>query len=91
MRLLLGLAFVAFAELAPAYAEADPAKISDLVDDLRRIQVQIAQGDKAAYAAQFNQLKTIGAAIAAAESGNVEGKTRGGIARHLHPERRFPL
>src|SRR5579863_1579776 len=67
MRLPLALAFIAFAEFAPAGAKADAAKISDLVDDLQRIQVQIAQGDKAAYAAQFKQLKTIGAAIAAAD------------------------
>ena len=38
-----------------------------MVDELRRIQLQIAQGDKAAYAAQLNQLKTMGAAIAAAQ------------------------
>ena len=37
-----------------------------LVDDLRRIQVKVAQGDKAAYPAELNQLKTIGAAIATA-------------------------
>jgi chemotaxis protein MotC len=33
---------------------------------MQRIQVRIAQGDKAAYPAQLNQLKTIGAAIATA-------------------------
>ena len=59
------LALAAFAVLAPSAAFADPAKVSDLVDDLQRIQLKIAQGDKAAYPAQLNQLKTIGAAIAA--------------------------
>ena len=39
-------------------------QVSDLVDELQRIQLKIAQGDKAAYPAQLNQLKTIGAAIA---------------------------
>ena len=60
------LAFAAFAILAPSAAFADSAKISDLIDDLQRIQLKIAQGDKAAYPAELNQLKTIGAAIATA-------------------------
>jgi chemotaxis protein MotC len=60
------LALAAFAALAPCAAFADSAKVSGLVDDLQRIQLKIAQGDKAAYAAQLNQLKTIGAAIATA-------------------------
>ena len=60
------LAFAAFAVLGPSVAFADPAKVSDLVDELQRIQLRIAQGDKAAYPAQLNQLKAIGAAIAAA-------------------------
>ena len=62
----LALALAAFALLAPFPASADSAKVSDLVDDLRRMQLRTAQGDKAAYAAELNQLKTIGAAIAAA-------------------------
>jgi chemotaxis protein MotC len=56
----------ALALLAPAAAFAGPAKLADMVDDLQRIQVKIAQGDRAAYTAQLNQLKMIGAAIAAA-------------------------
>lgn len=60
------LALAAFAVVTPAAALADPTKISDLVDDLQRMQLRVAQGDKAAYLAQLNQLKTIGAAIAAA-------------------------
>src|ERR1700691_5487920 len=60
------LALAAFAVLAPAAAFADTPKISDLVDELRRIQFRVAQGDKAAYPAELNQLKTIGAAIATA-------------------------
>ncbi len=59
--------FAALALVAPAAAFADSANLADMVDDLQRIQVQIAQGDKASYAAQLNQLKTIGAAIAAAQ------------------------
>ena len=59
-------ASAALALLAPAAALADSANLAEMVDDLQRIQLQIAQGDKAAYAAQLNQLKTIGAAIAAA-------------------------
>ena len=60
------LALAAFAALTPAAAFADPPKISDLVDELRRIQFRVAQGDKAAYPAELNQLKTISAAIATA-------------------------
>ncbi len=52
---------------APAGAESRPAKISDMADELQRIQTRIAQGDKSAYAAQLAQLKAIGAAIAAAK------------------------
>ena len=40
---------LAFAVLTAAPAFADPPKISDLVDDLRRIQFRVAQGDKTAY------------------------------------------
>jgi chemotaxis protein MotC len=60
------LAWGLLAVIAPSAALADSAKISDLADDMQRIQVRIAQGDKAAYPAQLNQLKAIGAAIAAA-------------------------
>ena len=63
------LALAAFALLAPPAARADSAKVSDLVDELQRIQVRIAEGDKAAYPAQLNQLKVIGAAIATASPG----------------------
>ncbi len=38
-----------------------------MADDLRRTQLRIAQGDKAAYVAQLNQLKTMAAAIVAAQ------------------------
>jgi chemotaxis protein MotC len=62
----LTLALAAFAFLTPIPALADSAHVSDLVDELRQIQLRIARGDKAAYPAQLNQLKTIGAAIAAA-------------------------
>ena len=58
--------WAALAVAAPAGAFADSVNLTDMVDGLQRIQVQIAQGDKAAYALQLNQLKTIGEAIAAA-------------------------
>ena len=60
------LALATFAVLAPSTAFADSTKVSDLVDELQRIQVRIAEGDKAAYPAQLNQLKAIGVAIATA-------------------------
>jgi hypothetical protein len=52
---------------APMTARADPAAISPMIDELQRIQVQIARGDKASYDAQTKQLKAIAAAIAAAK------------------------
>ena len=58
--------WAALAVAAPAAAFADSVNLAEMVDGLQRIQVQIAQGDKAAYALQLNQLKTMGAAIAAA-------------------------
>ena len=60
---------MALAAFARAYACRGARRfgsVSDLVDDLQRIQLKIAQGDKAAYPAELNQLKTIGAAIATA-------------------------
>jgi chemotaxis protein MotC len=62
----LALALATIAVLAPVAALADSAHVSDLVDELRAIQLRIAQGDRAAYPAQLTQLKTIGAAIAGA-------------------------
>ncbi len=61
------LALAALALLSPAAAFADPANLTELANDLQRLQLQIAQGDKAAYTAQFIQLKTMGAAIATAK------------------------
>jgi chemotaxis protein MotC len=54
------------AALAPVAASSETKKISDLVDELQEVQLKIAEGDKTAYPAQLNQLKTISAAIAAA-------------------------
>ena len=59
-------ACAAIALVAPASAPADSASFADMADELQRIQLKIAAGDKAAYAAQLNQLKTMGAAIATA-------------------------
>jgi chemotaxis protein MotC len=61
---------VALAGLAVARAsaaEAEPGQISDLTDELQRIQVRVALGDKGAYADEVKQLKAIGAAIAVAK------------------------
>jgi chemotaxis protein MotC len=60
-------AWAGLALLAPAAALADAANLADMADELQRIQLRIAQGDKAAYAAQLAQLKTMGAAIGAAQ------------------------
>ncbi|HEX9168093.1 MAG TPA: hypothetical protein VF886_04080, partial [Roseiarcus sp.] len=59
-------ALAALALVVPAAAFADSANLADLVDKLQRIQLQIAQGDRGAYAVELNLLKTMGVAIAAA-------------------------
>jgi chemotaxis protein MotC len=68
------LALAAVALLSPAAAFADPADLAGMVDDLQRLQLRIAQGDKAAYASQFIQLKTVGAAIATAKPETWKGE-----------------
>jgi chemotaxis protein MotC len=50
-----------------AGAQVELVKISDMADDLQRIQIRMAQGDKSAYPAQLKQLKAMGAAIASAK------------------------
>jgi chemotaxis protein MotC len=52
---------------SPAGALDELSKLSSMVDELQRVQVQIAQGDKAAYPAELKQMKTMAAAIAAAK------------------------
>ena len=60
-------AFVALTLGIGACAPASAQSISALAADLQTLQVQIASGDKSAYAAQPERLKAIGAAIAAAK------------------------
>lgn len=55
-----------FALAQPWGAQVEAASLSGMADDLQRIQIRIAQGDKSAYAAQVTQLKAMGAAIATA-------------------------
>jgi chemotaxis protein MotB len=73
--------------LAPAAAFADPANLADMVDDLQRIQVRVALGDRTAYAAQLNQLKRICEGIAFAR--HETWRDRLGLACHLYPQRRI--
>ena len=65
MKALAALAFACVA-LGLAPAAAAPPKISDLADELQRIQIRMAEGDKTAYAEQLKQLKAMAAAIAGA-------------------------
>lgn len=67
MRLRFALVLAALLSTAPAEAETGPVRISDMADELQRIQTRIANGDKSAYPAQLTQLKALGAAIAAAK------------------------
>ncbi len=67
MRLRFALVLAALLSTAPAEAETGPVRISDMADELQRIQTRIANGDKSAYPAQLAQLKALGAAIAAAK------------------------
>lgn len=66
MKPRFAFAIAAFLAAQPAAAETGSASLSDMADELQRIQARIAHGDKAAYAAELAQLKAIGAAIAAA-------------------------
>jgi chemotaxis protein MotC len=50
-----------------AHAQVEHADISEMADDLQRIQIRMAEGDKSAYAAQLKQLTAMGAAIASAK------------------------
>jgi len=50
-------------------SEAWPGALSDLADQLQRIQARVAAGDKGAYADELKQLKAMGAEIAAAKTG----------------------
>ncbi|HEY1943939.1 MAG TPA: hypothetical protein VGH40_17650 [Roseiarcus sp.] len=58
--LLLGLGLCA---LGPAHAQS----VAAMTNDLQALQVRVAAGDKAAYEAQRERLKAIGAAIQAAK------------------------
>jgi hypothetical protein len=54
--------------MAIAARAAEPERtISQLMSDLQRLQVQMAFGDKAAYALQRDRLRTIGVSILAAK------------------------
>ena len=67
MRRRPALVLAALLSAAPAGTGTGAAKLSDMADQLQRIQTRIASGDKAAYAAQIAELKAMGAAIAAAK------------------------
>jgi chemotaxis protein MotC len=58
--------FFAVASLADARASDRDVTIADMMTDLQRLQVQMARGDRSAYAKSQDKLKAIGAAIAAA-------------------------
>ncbi|MBV8103079.1 MAG: hypothetical protein JO223_00335 [Hyphomicrobiales bacterium] len=61
------LVFATLVLAGGAGAQVEQGDISDMADDLQRIQIRMAQGDKSAYAAQLKQLTAMGAAIASAK------------------------
>jgi chemotaxis protein MotC len=67
MSLRSTLILAALLSTAPAAAQTGTVRISDMADELQRIQTRIANGDGSAYPAQLAQLKAIRAAIAAAK------------------------
>jgi chemotaxis protein MotC len=77
MSLRFALTLAALLSAAPAAAETRTVRISDMADELQRIQTRIANGDKSAYPAQLAQLKAIGAAIAAAKPDTWQDKREG--------------
>ena len=68
------LVFAALILAGRAGAQVEPVRISDMADDLQRIQFRMAQGDKSAYPAQLKQLKAMGAAIASAKPETWQGR-----------------
>ena len=60
--------------LAGNGAHALEPMLSAMVDDLQRLQVKVASGDRAAYAAEASQLRAIGNAIGAAKSDHWKDK-----------------
>lgn len=69
---------IALALLAPGLGAGAPARaqsISAMANDLQALQVKIAAGDKAAYTAQAERIKAIGAAITAAKPDIWQSKT----------------
>ena len=64
-------------------AQVSPGDISNMADDLQRIQIRMTQGDKSAYAAQQKQLKAMGAAIASAKPETWKDRQQVELARHL--------
>ena len=61
------LVFATLVLTGGADAQVGPGDISGMADDLQRIQIRMAQGDKSAYSAQMKQLTAMGAAIASAK------------------------
>lgn len=51
-----------------AAAEAEPGALSNLADELQRIQARLAAGDKGAYPDELKQLKAMSAVVAAAKA-----------------------
>ena len=89
MRRRVALVLAALLAAGRAEAETASATISDMTDELQRIQTRIAHGDKAAYAAQIGQLKAIGAAIAAARPETWRDKREADSLVVVRPERRL--
>jgi chemotaxis protein MotC len=75
-RLALRAVVLAVGLVAASARAADPEPtIADAMSDLQLLQVKMAQGDKAAYAAQQERLHAIGAAIAVAKPETWKNKT----------------
>ena len=67
MRTVVALALICTTSFGCARASDRERSISEMMNDLQRVQARMAEGDKAAYAIQQDKLKAIAAAILAAK------------------------
>ena len=74
VRLGFAVVLVVIANIVGARASDREVTVADMMIDLQRLQVKMAQGDKSAYSKSQDKLKAIGLAIAAASEDSWKDK-----------------
>ena len=72
VRLGFAVVLVVIANIVGARASDREVTVADMMIDLQRLQVKMAQGDKSAYSKSQDKLKAIGLAIAAASEDSLK-------------------